>query len=343
MPDLLPLNLPDDPRILIVKPSSIGDIVHALPVLALIRRKYPRANITWLVSASCAALVDHHPLVDRTIIFKRRGNPAWASMQLLHKLRSERFDIAIDLQGLSRSAIFAYATQSPIRVGPADAREWAYLLYTTKVPTGMRSRHAVECNLRIAEAIGMGHDPVEFPLPDEAIDRETIEPTLPREPFAVLIPGTNWKTKRWPPERFAELVRPLRERFGLASVVGGGPSDLAMAARIPADVNLAGKTTLRQTIALLRRADLVIANDSGPMHIAAALGRPLVALFGPTDPNRTGPYRREDSVLRLGIPCSPCLSRRCSHMSCLRWVQARDVLDLAERQLRRHDNAHRIT
>jgi lipopolysaccharide heptosyltransferase I len=335
MSDSLNLNLPDAPRVLIVKPSSIGDIVHALPVLALLRKRYPQAHITWLVSASCSALLDRHPLIDRTMIFHRRGNPIFATIRLLARLAVERFDMVIDLQGLSRSAIFGAATRASLRIGPADAREWAYLLYTHRIPTGRRTVHAVEGNLRIAEAIGLGREPVEFPLPDDPADRAAIEPLLPRQPFAVLIPGTVWKTKRWPVERFAELVRPLRERFNLATVVAGGPSDIKMAAAIPADVNLAGKTTLRQSIALLRKAALVIANDSGPMHIAAALDRPLIALFGPTDPKLTGPYQREDSVLRLAIPCSPCHSRRCSHMSCLRWIRAQDVLSLVESQINR--------
>ena len=328
-------NLPDSPRILIVKPSSIGDIVHALPVLALIRRRYPTAHVTWLVSASCAALVEHHPLIDRTIVFHRRGNPALAMIRILLTLRTERFDLVIDLQGLSRSAIFGYVTRSPLRFGPADAREWAYLLYTHPIHTGRGTVHAVEANLRIAEAIGLGRAPVEFPLPNDDADQAAVEPLLPGGPFAVLIPGTIWKTKRWPPEHFADLVRPLRDRFGLSTVVAGGPSDIAMADVIPADVNLAGKTTLRQTIALLRKSAVVIANDSGPMHIAAALGRPLVTLFGPTDPALTGPWNRDDSVLRLNIPCAPCHSRHCSHISCLRWIQPRDVLRVVESQLNR--------
>jgi lipopolysaccharide heptosyltransferase II len=333
------VNLPDSPRILIVKPSSIGDIVHALPVLALLRRRYPAAHITWLVSASCAPLVDRHPLVDRTIVFHRRGNPVFSIIKLLLSLTTERFDLVVDLQGLSRSAAFAFATRSPHRIGPADAREWAYLLYTRRVITGRKVVHAVEANLRIADAIGLGRSPVEFPLPDDPADRAAIEPLLPQQPFAVLIPGTNWKTKRWPAEHFADLVQPLRSRFGLSTIVAGGPADSAMANLIPADVNLAGKTTLRQTIALLRKADLVIANDSGPMHIAVALNRPLVALYGPTDPVLTGPWRRPDSVLRLGIPCSPCHRRHCSHTSCLKWIQAEDVLRVVEAQLHRANAA----
>jgi ADP-heptose:LPS heptosyltransferase len=149
----------------------------------------------------------------------------------------------------------------------------------------------------------------------------------------VLLPGTNWATKRWPLSKFAALVGPLRERFGLTSVLAGGADAAAMADGMPGAINLAGKTTLRQLTALLEGAALVVANDSGPMHIASALGRPLVTPFGPTNPVRTGPYRRLNSVIRLDIPCSPCYSRTCSHQSCLQWLDIGPVLDLAHAQM----------
>jgi lipopolysaccharide heptosyltransferase II len=153
------------------------------------------------------------------------------------------------------------------------------------------------------------------------------------QPFAVLMPGANWDTKRWDPAKFEALATPLRERFGLQSVVAGGPDTIDLARQIPSALNLAGKTNLPQLVALLQRASLVIANDSGPMHIAAALNRPLVTIFGPTNPIRTGPYGRPDSVVRVDIACSPCYSRHCSHTSCLRWLGIEPVLAAAEQQL----------
>jgi ADP-heptose:LPS heptosyltransferase len=151
----------------------------------------------------------------------------------------------------------------------------------------------------------------------------------------VLLPGTNWETKRWPVEKFAQLIAPLKERFALEVILAGGADAAAMAKDLPGAINLAGRTTLKQLTALLERADLVVANDSGPMHIAAALGRPLVTPFGPTNPIRTGPYQRLNSVIRLDIPCSPCYSRHCSHQSCLRYLKSEDVLKLAQEQMTR--------
>jgi lipopolysaccharide heptosyltransferase II len=163
-------------------------------------------------------------------------------------------------------------------------------------------------------------------------DRAHVANFVAEDNFAVLLPGTNWPTKRWPVENFAALVEPLRERFGLKTVVAGSAADGELAQRI-GGIDVTGKTTLRQLVALLERAQIVIANDSGPMHIAAALGKPLVTMFGPTNPVRTGPYKREESVVRIDIPCSPCYSRTCSHQSCLRWLSVDAVMRMVEGQL----------
>jgi ADP-heptose:LPS heptosyltransferase len=176
---------------------------------------------------------------------------------------------------------------------------------------------------------------VEFHFAVDDADRAAVAGMVPPGPYAVLMPGANWATKQWPVERFAALVEPIRRRFGFASVVAGGPDVSHLAAKIAGAPDLTGKTNLRQLVALLERASLVIANDSGPMHIAAALDRPLVTPYGPTNPVRTGPYGRGESVVRLDIPCSPCYSRHCSHQSCLQWLTIDPVLELAGRQIAR--------
>jgi lipopolysaccharide heptosyltransferase II len=243
-----------------------------------------------------------------------------------------RFDLVIDLQGLFRSGWLAAATRAPARVGFANAREGAWLFYTHRVATGSPEQHAIERYLTLAQALGCERGPVEFHFAVDDADRAAVAALTPAR-YAVLLPGANWVTKQWPVERFAALVGPLRERFGLDCVVAGGPETSALAARIDGATDLAGRTNLRQLVALLERAALVVANDSGPMHIAAALGRPLVTPFGPTNPVRTGPYRRLDSVVRVDIPCSPCYSRRCSHVSCLKWIGVDPVVDLAAKQM----------
>jgi lipopolysaccharide heptosyltransferase II len=203
------------------------------------------------------------------------------------------------------------------------------------VPVGSAEQHAIDRYLTLAEAVGCARRPVEFRFAVDDEDRRHVAGLVPPRPYAVLMPGTNWATKQWPVERFAALVAPLRERLKLEAVVAGGPDTTDLAARIPGATNLAGKTNLRQLVALLERAALVVANDSGPMHVAAALGRPLVTPYGPTNPVRTGPYGRAESVVRLDIPCSPCYSRSCSHQSCLQWLGIEPVLRLAEAEISR--------
>ena len=333
---MTPIALPSPPgRILIIKPSAIGDVVHTLPILNLVRRRWPGAHVAWLVTPTCAGLLDGHPQLDEVIRFERgRFAAGWRSpaaaaalFRFGRALRDRRFDLVIDLQGLFRSGWLAMQTRAPVRAGFANAREFAPLFYTHRVPVADVEQHAIDRYLTVAEALGCGREPVEFHFATDDADREAVRALLgDGEPYAVLLPGTNWATKRWPVEHFAATVQPLRERFGLRSVVAGGPGDSPLAAQMPGVLDLTGRTNLRQLVALLEGASVVIANDSGPMHIASALGRPLVTPYGPTSPVRTGPYRRLDTVVRLDIPCSPCFSRRCSHQSCLQWLPPEAVL-----------------
>jgi heptosyltransferase I len=329
-------------RILIIKPSSLGDVVHALPVLHLLRRRWPDAKISWLVAPYCSGLLEGHPDLDEVIIFdRRRFGTAWknpsAGLDLIsfkRDLRRRGFDCVIDLQGLFRSGWLAWQTRAPLRIGFANAREWAWMFYTQRIPIATMEQHAVDRYLKVATALGCPHEPPEFHFALTDGDRAaTAAMAGNAEPYAVLLPGANWQTKRWDVEKFAALIEPLRQRFGLRSIVAGGPDVLDLARQIDGALNLAGKTNLPQLVALLERASLVIANDSGPMHIAAALGTPLVTIFGPTNPIRTGPYDRPDSVVRVDIPCSPCYSRVCSHTSCLRWLGIEPILTAAAQQL----------
>ncbi len=346
-----PITLPATPRdILIIKPSAIGDVVHALPVLALLHRRWPEARISWLVTPACAGLLDGHPMLHEVIRFERREyGKGWRSPRALvglwrfaRGLRKRRFDLVIDLQGLFRSGWLAGVTGAAVRIGLGDAREGAGWFYTHKVPTGHGDRHAIERYLCTTEALGCGRGPIEFPFATDDADRSAIAALTPPR-YAVLLPGSNWATKRWPVERFAALVGPLKSRFDLDTVTAGGPDDVELAERIPGAINLAGKTNLRRLVALLEGASLVVANDSGPMHIAAALGRPLVTPFGPTNPLRTGPYMRMNSVVQLKIECSPCYSRRCWHQSCLQHLETTPVLEVAERQIAELMNSHTPT
>jgi lipopolysaccharide heptosyltransferase I len=320
-------------RILIVKPSAIGDVVHTLPVLNLLRKRFSAAHIAWLVTPACSGILDGHPQLNEIILFDRHGGVA-AIREVCRKLRAGKFDLVLDLQGLLRSGIFTFATRAPVRVGFANAREMAPAFYNRRIEVLNAEVHAMDRYLAMAEAIGCECGPVEYVWPTDDADRFAVKTMVGDRCYAVLLPGTNWATKRWPAEKFAALVEPLKNRFGLDTVIAGrGQDTAAMAALAGGAINLTDKTTLRQLVALLENAAVVIANDSGPMHIAAALGRPLVTLFGPTNPVRTGPYQRQDTVVRLDIVCSPCYSRKCSHQSCLQQLAIEPVLAEVARQL----------
>lgn len=332
-------------RVLIVKPSALGDVVHALPVAELLRARFPAARISWLIAPPFAAIVEGHPCVDEVIRFDRRRLARWsrgpsqALSELIgfgKSLAAREFDLVLDLQGLARSALLTFATNAPVRVGFAYARELAPLAYTHRIPwRGTSERHAVERYLDVAEALGCGRGPVRFQFAMSDADRAAVESIVDfAVPYAVLLPGTNWATKRWPIGHYAELAGRVEAELGLRAVIAGGADVVELARRVPSAIDATGRTTLPQLVALLQRASLVVANDSGPMHIACALGRPLVTIFGPTNPVRTGPYGRMDTVIRADIACSPCYSRKCSHTSCMVELTPDRVLNQARDALR---------
>jgi len=318
-------------RILIIKPSSFGDVIHALPVLHGLRQRFPHARISWLVSTACAGLLEGHPELDEIVLFDRRRfgrlGQSWRVTcefaAFVRELNGRRFDLALDLQGLFRSGFLSLASGAAVRMGFARAREFGWVFYTRPMRESRGERHAVDRNYQAGRLLGFADVPIQFRLPVDASSRRVVAEWLaaggigPGRGYALLAPGTRWETKRWPVGHFAEVARSLRNEHGLAVVLAGAPDEVEAAAEVAnlsgGDVvNLAGRTNLRELIALVAGASVVVMNDTGPMHLAAALGRPLVAIYGPTSPVRTGPYRRPDAVARLDLPCSPCYLKRLS-------------------------------
>ncbi len=318
-------------RILLIKPSSPGDIIHALPVLHGLRQRYPQAHIAWLVATSFANLLEADPAVSEVISFDRRRfgrlgrNLAVTRdfMAFVRTLRAKAFDLVIDLQGLFRSGFLSMACAAPVRIGFAASRELAWMFYTDKLPKGRPDDHAADRNYRVARLLGFDDQPMDFSIALTDADRTHASALLQEacitkgSGYVVLVPATRWETKCWPPDRFGALARLLRKRHGLSSILVGGPSDIT-AAQIStgtsegAAYNLCGRTTLRELAALIERSSIVVTADSTPMHMAVAQQRPLVALFGPTNPRRTGPYGRLADVLRIDLECSPCYFKKLS-------------------------------
>jgi len=347
------LKLKKRPRkILIIKPSSLGDVVHCLPFLNALRDSFPNSEIHWIIARGLEGLFEGHPMINKLWIInkddwkrvKGAGTTIKELGSLFTSLKTEKYDIVIDLQGLLRSGILAKATGAPVRIGFKEAREGSRIFYTHTVKAG-KDVHAVDRYLEIAKFIGSDISDIKFPFPlsfnfPEVIYRllQTDNPSsLPInkrgkkicEKYAVIVPGARWETKRWYPERFGELSSML----SLKSVVVGGEADVDTADIVVRNsggnaISVTGKTSLKELIEIMRNAKFVVTNDSGPMHIAAALNVPVFAIFGPTNPLRTGPYGTSHVIFRKGLECSPCYRKQCKNIRCMNLISVKEIADV---------------
>ncbi len=341
-------------RILLVKPSSLGDVIHALPVLHGLRGRYPAAKIDWLVAGAFAPLIRSHPDLSEAVIFDRaRYGGLWRSprvagefISFLGELRRRRYELVIDLQGLFRSGFLSWATRAPVRLGFAEAREGAGAFYTHRLPQQPPDRHAVDRNRAVGDVLGFSPCPTTFDLalPPECREQadvllgESVSCGRADGPLVAVVPGARWETKVWLPERFAAVADRLAQAVGARVVLLGSAAERDLCAGIAEacrhrPASLAGRTSLLQMAAVIARSDLVVCHDSAAVHLAVALERPALCLTGPTNPSRTGPYRRADDVLRLDLACSPCYLRRlsqCRHShACMRDLTVDMVADRA--------------
>jgi heptosyltransferase-1 len=337
---LIKLTVKNPKKILIIKPSSLGDVVHSLPFLNVIRACFPKAEIHWVIAKGLEGLLEGHPMINKLWIINK---DAWKKIkqakstikeikELFMQLKKENFDIVIDLQGLLRSWILTVATSAPVRVGFAEAREGSSFFYTHKVKGG-RNIHAVDRYLKIADFLGCDITDIRFPFPLHFKSSIITNYSLP-EDYAVIVPGARWKTKVWPSKKFGKLS----SKLPIMTVIVGSKTDIDIANEIVAlskgkATSLADKTDLKELIEVIRNARFMVSNDSGPMHIAAALGIPVFAIFGPTDPLRTGPYGEGHTVIREDIPCVPCFKKTCNDIRCMNNLSAEKVYEIIKRRL----------
>jgi heptosyltransferase-1 len=364
-------------RILLIKPSAVGDVLHTLPVLVKLRARYPEARIDWLLTPAIAELIRHHPALSGVVLFDRHGYAqcwrSWSAAaglaRLVAGLRRSRYELVIDLHGQFRSALLALVSGAPTRVGfsrphagprcPTDrrliraaythgwtgAREGAWLAYTHRIPLPASDVHAVDRYLWLGPLLGLDDGPPDLRVPVPPVAESRVDALLDcagvrGRPLAVLAPGTMWETKHWHVQGFAEVGRHLAAT-GRAVVLAGSTAERdrcrAVAELCPAALDLCGRTTLSELAALMGRAAVCVSNDSGTMHLAVALGRPVVSVFGPTDPVWIGPYGRPDAVVRAELPCAPCYLRtvrRCPNdHACMTAVTAAMVIERLERTL----------
>jgi lipopolysaccharide heptosyltransferase II len=385
-------------RILLIKPSAFGDVLHALPVLVKLRARYPAARIDWLITPENAELVRYHPAVSNVVLFARRlppspssdagGGKGWGRLlaagagllRLVSALRAAHYDLVIDLHGQFRSALFALASGAPVRIGfdrprrtgetanrrigesairqplirrfavsPIPrfgvrwrhgwrgSREGSWLAYTHRIPIPTLDVHAVDRYLWLGSLLGFDNLPADLRVywPTEVEERaDTLLRQHGLRSFAILAPGTVWQTKHWLEAGFAAVGRFLLQQ-GLNVVLAGSPQDRGhcqgIAAACPGACDLSGQTTLAELAALMNRSTINVTNDSGSMHLAVALGRPVVSVFGPTNPTWVGPYRRPEAVVRADLPCSPCYFRKLSQCpydhACMKQISAEEVIE----------------
>jgi heptosyltransferase I len=330
-------------KILIIKTSAIGDVIHTLPSLAALRQKYPQARIDWLVEEAAARVLLGHPQLDRVLVSKRkhwtrqvktgRWRQTWQEVHaLVRELRAERYDLLIDFQNLLKSGVFVWLAKAERKAGfgrGMEHSECSYLFLNERIAPVSMDLHAVDRELLLLKALGVEGAGVNLELPIMPAERQAAEELLRRKgtdlakPLLAINPMTTWETKHWQAEKFSELADRLQDEF--AVVFTGGIGDHSaietICNRMPQPaINLAGDTDLKTLAALYERAAMVVSTDTGPMHVAAAVGTPVVALFGPTAPWRTGPYGDGHVVVRENLDCSPCFKRHCSSRECMKRI-----------------------
>lgn len=365
-------------KILIIKLSAIGDVIHTLPTLGALRRLYPTAEITWVVEEAAADLLAGHPDLDRVLVSRRkswiktlrRGRIAATLTDFRafwRDLRRHPYDLVIDAHGLLKSAVIVAVSGGRRKLGYDSLQEGSGLFYGEKIPENL-NKHAVDRYLDFPHYLagepegGKGPPaPAEFRIAVGESQRHRIatllkdhakilsqtgeqqpnfsaeqgENTVPYR-FVAVNPVAFWETKLWVEEKFAELCDRIRAELGMGVILTGekaAPLEKILSAMKTPAVNLGGQTTLRELACLYRQAALVITTDSGPMHLAAAMGTPVVALFGPTDPARTGPYGDGHRVIRGALPCMPCFRRRCDDPRCMREITVETVLTAVKESL----------
>ncbi len=356
-------------KILLIKLSAVGDVVQTIPLFNALRRRYPAAQIDWLVKPALAELLQHNAAISNVIKFGNADGSLASYARLAGQLRTDAYDLVLDLQGQLRTGLVVIATGAPVRLGfdrprasvwdasprrfPAEARkhawqgarEGSWLAYTHRIPIPTLDIHAVDRYLSVGAMLGFPTREADFsfPIPQGAATRvEALlqERGLAGAPLAIIAPGTIWETKHWGTEKFAEVARHLLRKGFAVALIGSGREravceDVARLA--PGAIDIAGETSLTELAALIRRSTINVTNDSGPMHLAVALDRPVIGIFGPTDPVWIGPYGHPDNALRAGVACSPCLLRQLSRCHyghvCMEDVSAATVIERIEHVL----------
>lgn len=330
-------------NILVVKLSAIGDVIHALPVSYALKETFPDAKVTWVVEPPAYDLLTNNPYIDNVIVFEKKKFKSIGGFiknlpSFSAELKKIKYDVALDLQGLGKSAAIAYLSGAPLKLGCCNMRELSDWV-SRPVCGPNQNGHIVERYLDVVRALGCKVEKVVFPV--TITEKETDVATKLmlqagmdiKNPYVVLAVGANWPNKRWPTELYAALVDALYAKEIIPVVIGGGVIDSRLVseinekAEIPA-VDLVGKTTLKQLAYIIKESKAVVGGDTGPMHLAAGLGKSVVMIMGPTDMNRNGPYGQAQNAIEITRTCKHCWKRKCRfNIDCLEEITVGQVMD----------------
>jgi len=341
-------------NILIVKLSAIGDVVHTLPSVAALRNLYPKAHITWVIEEASSDLIMNHPFIDRVLVSRRRhwlrnlGKFRHIHQTLreirsfLSELRDRRYDLVVDFHGLLKSSVIVVASRGKRKLGYDSMQELSGLFVNETIFEDM-TKHAVDRYLDFIRYLGGDVERPEFLIPVGSETDACVTALLQThgidsgDSFVAVNPVAYWETKLWTNEGFAELCDRIIAELNMTVVFTGSKNDTIVkeirSTMTELSVSLEGQTSLQELACLYRRASLVVTTDSGPMHIAAAVGTPTVAIFGPTDPARTGPYGNGHVVIWRELQCSPCFLKKCDLMRCMRDITVDEVFEAVKKLL----------
>jgi lipopolysaccharide heptosyltransferase II len=335
-------------KILILLHGSIGDVTRALPLAGLLRRRFPKATLAWSVEPPSLPLIELCGDVDEIIVFDRPRGAA-ALIPFLRTIRAGRFDLVLDLQRHLKSGLISRWSGAPHRLGfhRSDAKEFNWIFNNHYIPAGGHAEPKILHYLKFAEYLGIDPRPVEWNLELAAEDIARADGLLPgaRRDLGVLFIGSRWESKQWFAAQIAASAAEIRRRYGFDVVFLGAPADRALGSEAEAlaqgeVINLVGRTSLRDAVAIIARARFCVGPDTGLMHIAAATGTPVVSLWGATEPVRTGPYGFGDLVIQGKADCSPCYRKRCPvGRICMQSINVDAILAMIDKALARREPA----
>jgi len=330
-------------NILIVKLSAMGDVIHTLPSLSALRRIYPEAHITWVVEEAAADLVKNHPYLDAVLISGRKSwrknfrngqfkKPLQEMSSFIKNLRQRHYDLVIDFHGLFKSSMIVFLSGGKRKLGYDSLQELSGLFLNEKIPEDM-NKHAVDRYLDFPRYLGAKVDRAQFVLPSDKEAEEQMQNLLRKyyledKIFIAINPVALWETKLWNNEKFARLADLINDELQMKVVFTGSekePIEKITSLMTNKGINLGGQTSLLELACLYKKAQMVISTDSGPMHLAAAVETPVIALFGPTDPARTGPYGAGHNIIKAELSCNPCFLKKCSTRKCMADISPQQV------------------